>query len=130
MIDPLVSQSASTGTSVTRTAPSVDYDSFLKLLIATMKNQDPTAPNDPAQTLSQLASFSTVEQGLKTNALLERILSGADASQASTLMGREVSNASGSVQGRVEHLSMSESGWMASLSGGAVIAVSDIVRIA
>ena len=41
---------------------SLDYDSFLTLLIAQMKNQDPTDPMDSSEQISQLATFSQVEQ--------------------------------------------------------------------
>ena len=36
---------------------SLNYDSFLKLLVAQMKNQDPTEPMDAAQQMAQLATF-------------------------------------------------------------------------
>ena len=39
-------------------AASVDYNAFLRLLIAQIKHQDPTKPMDSAQLMSQLASFS------------------------------------------------------------------------
>ena len=45
----------------------LDYNAFLTLLITQMKNQDPLNPQDPDQYVSQLASFSGVEQGVKTN---------------------------------------------------------------
>ncbi len=50
-----------------RPAPTstLDYNSFLKLLTAQMKFQDPTKPTDATQFVSQLASFSSVEQGIK-----------------------------------------------------------------
>lgn len=35
-------------------------DAFLQLMVAQMKNQDPTKPADPSEFLSQLAQFSTV----------------------------------------------------------------------
>ena len=41
-----------------RRPDSLDYNAFLQLLIAQMKNQDPTKPTDPAQFIAQLASFS------------------------------------------------------------------------
>lgn len=37
-------------------------DQFLKLLVAQMKNQDPESPTDPAAMMSQLATFTSVEQ--------------------------------------------------------------------
>ena len=35
----------------------VDYDAFLSLLVAQLKNQDPTAPSDQGEFIAQLASF-------------------------------------------------------------------------
>jgi flagellar basal-body rod modification protein FlgD len=49
----------------------LDYNSFLKLLVAEMKNQDPTNPTDTAKYISELASFSSVEQGVNTNRKLD-----------------------------------------------------------
>jgi len=40
----------------------VSQDSFLKLLVAQIKNQDPLNPADGTQFLSQLAQFSQLEQ--------------------------------------------------------------------
>ena len=51
-----------TTTSTDANTASVDYNGFLRLLIAQMKNQDPTKPMDSAQFMAQLASFSNVEQ--------------------------------------------------------------------
>jgi flagellar basal-body rod modification protein FlgD len=53
---------------------SVDYQSFLKLLTAQLKNQDPLAPMDASQFMTQLAQFSTVEQAVQTNQKLESVL--------------------------------------------------------
>jgi len=35
---------------------------FLQLLVAQIKNQDPTSPSDPSQFVAQLAQFSQLEQ--------------------------------------------------------------------
>lgn len=49
---------------------SSDFDTFLKLLTAQMKNQDPLNPIDSADYATQLATFSGVEQQIRTNDLL------------------------------------------------------------
>ncbi|MCI1857893.1 MAG: flagellar hook capping protein [Sporolactobacillus sp.] len=41
---------------------SLSKDDFLKLLIAQMTHQDPTAPMDSGQMLTQMAQFSALEQ--------------------------------------------------------------------
>lgn len=47
-----------------------DYQMFLKMLTTQMKNQDPLNPMDSSDYAVQLATFSGVEQQVKTNALL------------------------------------------------------------
>lgn len=57
-------------------AISADFDTFLRLLTAELKNQDPLKPLEATEFVAQLASFSTVEQQARTNSLLERMVSG------------------------------------------------------
>jgi flagellar basal-body rod modification protein FlgD len=47
-----------------------DYTTFLKMLTTQLQNQDPLNPMDTAETSSQLAAFSSVEQQTRTNDLL------------------------------------------------------------
>ena len=70
-----------TGTSAGDKAK-LNYDSFLRLLVAEMKNQDPTAPKDTSQYLAQLASFSAVEQGVNTNKKLDSLMTSMQLAQA------------------------------------------------
>ena len=107
----------------------INYDSFLKLLIATMKNQDPTHPNDPAQTMSQLAAFSSVEQGIKTNAKLSALLATVAAGQADDLLGHTVSSANGDISGLVEALELGDTGLTAIIRGGGRLPIAAGVRI-
>ena len=58
-------------TSTTGKTSTADYNTFIKLLIAQMKNQDPTKPMDSTEFVSQLASFSAVEQQTQTNTKLD-----------------------------------------------------------
>lgn len=56
------------------TEPTIDHEAFLKLLTAQLKNQDPLAPMDATQFMTQLAQLSTVEQAAQTNRTLEEVL--------------------------------------------------------
>ena len=48
---------------------------FLKLLVAQLQNQDPLAPQDNTQFVSQLAQFSTLQAAMGTNTRLDTITS-------------------------------------------------------
>ena len=97
---------------------SLDYDAFLQLLIAQMKNQDPTKPADPSQFISQLASFSGVEQAIKTNNKLDTLMTSMALTQADGYIGRTVTSADGSVQGTVAGIRVITGGAVAILDNG------------
>jgi len=48
-------------------------DVFLKLLVAQMKNQNPSKPQDSSKMASQLAQFNMVEQQISTNKYLKTL---------------------------------------------------------
>jgi len=50
-----------------------DFDTFLKMLTAQVRNQDPLNPMDSADFATQLATFSGVEQQVKSNDLLKSL---------------------------------------------------------
>ncbi len=52
-----------------------DFDTYLKLLTTQMQNQDPLNPIDSSDYAVQLATFSGVEQQVKTNDILESLSS-------------------------------------------------------
>lgn len=54
--------SGATTNSSTSTGTLASTDTFLKLLVAQIKNQDPTQPSDPTQFLGELAQFSQLDQ--------------------------------------------------------------------
>lgn len=56
-------------------ALSPDFETFLKMLTTQLKNQDPLNPMDSADYAVQLATFSGVEQQMKTNQLLDGLSS-------------------------------------------------------
>lgn len=71
--------STSTGSSSTNgtkaTSASDMQDQFLTLLVAQLKNQDPTQPMDNAQLTSQMAQISTVSGIEKLNSTVESVTS-------------------------------------------------------
>ena len=52
---------------------SSDFETFLKMMTAQIENQDPLDPIDSADYAVQLATFSSVEQQVKTNDLLSAL---------------------------------------------------------
>ena len=77
-----VNPAASTGTSTTSTTSSTaintasigeEFNNFLQLLTAQIKNQDPLSPLDSTQFVEQLATFSNLELQATTNQILEGI---------------------------------------------------------
>lgn len=74
-------------------AIAADFQTFLTLLTTQLRNQDPLSPTDSTEYMSQLASFSGVEQQVRTNDRLDTIIStlgnGSSAGLAAWI-GREV----------------------------------------
>jgi flagellar basal-body rod modification protein FlgD len=71
-----------TTTQVGAQANNPQMNQFLTLLVAELKNQDPTQPTDPTQFVAQLAQFSTVEQLTQSNTTLTTIAQSLSSSQA------------------------------------------------
>lgn len=57
-------------------ALSSDFDTFLRMLTVQMENQDPLNPIESSDFAVQLATFSSVEQQIRTNELLEGMAGG------------------------------------------------------
>jgi len=112
---------ASSTTNSAAQAATINYNQFLQLLIAELKNQDPTNPLDPTQQVSQLASFSAVEQQVRTNATLNTLLNNSYLAQAESAIGRTVASADGAVSGTIASVSVSSSGATATLTDGRTV---------
>ncbi|GGI19521.1 flagellar hook assembly protein FlgD [Bradyrhizobium guangdongense] len=116
----------STSTGATSMSKGVDYNTFLQLLIAEMKNQDPTNPTDTSQYMSQFAQLSTVEQAMQTNTKLDSLLSSQSLSQADGLIGKTVSftdSTGATFSGKVASISINSNGSVATLQDGTKVAV-------
>ena len=116
---------AQTGTTSgsAQAAATLDYNAFLKLLIAQLQNQDPTNPVDSTEYMAQLAAFSNVEQAIRTNAKLDSLLTASALTQADGLIGRTVTSDDGRISGKIEAVRITSSGAVALLAGGKEVAL-------
>jgi flagellar basal-body rod modification protein FlgD len=119
---PAVSNTGSTTTGTTSTGqaagPNIDYQSFLKLLMAEMKNQDPTKPMDSTEYVAQLATFSQVEQSVQTNTKLDQLLQTSALAQAGNIIGHDITSADGNTSGTVSSVRLTSDGLVAILDTG------------
>lgn len=87
--------------SLSSATASTDFNSFLTLLTTQLRNQDPLNPQDSTQFVEQLATFSSVEQQIESNRLLEGIaasLSGSDLLNAGVnWVGRDIEATTNSI---------------------------------
>jgi flagellar basal-body rod modification protein FlgD len=70
-----------------KTVISSDFTTFLKMLTTQMQNQDPLDPMDSTDFAVQLATFSGVEQQVKTNDILQGVKDQLGAMSMSDLAG-------------------------------------------
>jgi len=116
--------------SIKSASGSIDYNTFLQLMIAEMKYQDPTNPTDTSQYMSQFAQFSTVEQGIQTNNKLDSLLASQALAQADSLIGRTATSSDGSVSGKIASITVLANGTTtATLEDGKTLSLSDGVTI-
>ncbi len=128
-VDPVATTTQTSTTSAASSKASVDYDAFLNLLVAQLKYQDPTEPQDPAEFMSQLASFSSVEQQIQSNEKLDALVLSNMFGQASSLIGRTVTSADQTQSGVVSSVTLVNGSLTALLADGTKIAMGDGVNI-
>jgi flagellar basal-body rod modification protein FlgD len=121
--------SAATNATSSQVQTGMDYNAFLQLLIAQIRNQDPLAPMDPTEQMSQLASFSNVEQTIRLNQRFDTMITVSSLTQADNLIGRQLTSADGSVSGLVKSVSVAKGEVLATLTNGTVVPLVDGVTI-
>ena len=140
MVTPVSATSTTTDTSytpnVTATESGTDsadatlnYESFLKLLVAQLKNQDPTEPMDATAQMAQLATFSQVEQTIKTNSNLESLLQRTSLQEADSVIGRTVTSEDGKITGVVKEVTLYTDGIVATLDSGEKLVIGPGVKV-
>lgn len=115
---PAGTANAAQATSIAKSGLELGYDAFLKLLLAQMKNQDPTKPMDATQYVSQLATLSQLEQTIKQSDKLDQLLDRAAYEQGISLLGKTLSVKEGNISGIVATVEILADGAWATLQDG------------
>jgi len=87
------SPSTTTQSTATGAAPTMNEQDFLQLLMAQMQNQDPLQPDDSTAWVTQLATYSQVEQSVAQTSSLNTIsteLQGLSSTNSANLIGKSV----------------------------------------
>ena len=140
MVTPVSATSTTTDTSYTPNVSATEsnsdskdatlnYESFLKLLVAQLKNQDPTEPMDATAQMAQLATFSQVEQTIKTNSNLESLLQRTSLQEADSVIGRTVTSEDGKITGVVKEVTLYTDGIVATLDSGEKLVIGPGVKV-
>jgi flagellar basal-body rod modification protein FlgD len=116
-------RTAETSKSAASSANMINYDAFLQLLVAQMKNQDPTEPTESSEYLAQFAAFSNVEQGIQINERLDALLSQGMVMQAGSLIGKTYTK--GDVTGVIKSVTFENGGLTLTLADGKKVALGD-----
>ncbi|RMG57188.1 MAG: flagellar hook capping protein [Deltaproteobacteria bacterium] len=100
----------------------VSKDEFLTLLIAQLKNQDPLNPLKDTEFLSQLATFTTLEQITNMGDMVSEMMATQkylNSAIAAGLIGRVVTTSAGE-EGVVTGVAMSDQGIFLDVNGDAI----------
>jgi len=124
-----VSAISNTGSTVTQTQTTsnsgniLGKDDFLKLLVTQMQNQNPLEPISDQEFIAQMAQFSSLE-------LLQNLAQQAEASQALSLVGTEITVSSGDkyITGVVEKV-MFSNGQPLLMIGNQPFTLSQVVQV-
>jgi flagellar basal-body rod modification protein FlgD len=124
---------SSSSSSTTAATNSLNYNDFLTLLLAEMKNQDPTSPMDASAMVSQLATISEVGQAVQTNTTLSSLLTSSQLMQSevavgSTISGTDVSSGA-TTSGQVTSVTVDSTGATATLANGKTVTFGDGVTV-
>ncbi|MDX9714367.1 MAG: flagellar hook capping FlgD N-terminal domain-containing protein [Dissulfurispiraceae bacterium] len=109
--DPYYTTSASEASAAQRNSALLK-DDFLKLLVTQLKNQDPLDPMDNTEFVSQLATFSSLEQISNMSGNLEKFIANQNyqnATIAASVIGKEITSVTGET-GVVKSISIETDG--------------------
>jgi flagellar basal-body rod modification protein FlgD len=126
------SPSGTPGTSLASASTGLGQNSFLTLMMDQLKNQDPLSPSDPTQYLSELASFSTLQQETNIAGSTSTAAAATSAGSALALIGHTIdyTDVNGATQtGIVQKVNFSSTGPTLTVNGTAGIIPSSVTQV-
>jgi flagellar basal-body rod modification protein FlgD len=108
---------------------SLNEGDFLDLMMDQLKNQNPLNPADPTQYMSELASFSSLDEEMQIQQSSSQSASNQAASSALAMLGQNVSytDANGNAgSGTVTSVNFTSSGPTLTIGGASGISLSEI----
>lgn len=131
VVNGVLQQNANAAKKTTKTAEeqnALGKESFLQLLVCQMQNQDPLEPTSDTEWVSQLATYSSLEQMQNMNKLLTN-------SQALSLVGQNVvltktesDDSTKAISGRVDFVTIKDGDAFLSV-GGTLYSMDELVSI-
>ena len=122
-----------TATTASLPTDQMGRDTFLKLMVAQLRNQDPMNPQDSAEFLAQTAQFTSLEKLDAVAQQTSQALAAQMAFGASTLAGRSVTylgeDGVTEVTGTVDTVRFTATGPVLSV-GGADVPISSVTAVA
>ena len=118
--------------SSTQATNGMGKDTFMKLLVAQMSNQNPMEPTDDKEMIAQMTQFSTLEQITNMATESTKSATASQMSQAVNLLGRTVTylDTDGNKQtGTVDQVSMVNGAPNLSVGGDDGITTSQITQV-
>jgi flagellar basal-body rod modification protein FlgD len=71
-VSPLAASTTGSNSSTSTSTNGLSGDDFMTLLVAELKNQDPTQPLDPTQFMAQLVELNQLEQTIQIREILQQ----------------------------------------------------------
>jgi flagellar basal-body rod modification protein FlgD len=121
-----------TSSSSNQAANGMGKDTFMKLLVAQMSNQNPMEPTDDKEMIAQMTQFSTLEQITNMATESTKSATASQMSQAVNLLGRTVTylDTDGNKQtGTVDQVSMVNGAPNLTVGGNDGITTSQITQV-
>ena len=126
---------ASVGTGLPAPAPergfgALDSDSFTKIILTELGNQDPLKPNDTGALLGQLSSIRSIESDTSLNKTLSSLVDRSEFTGAASLIGQRVATTDDPLTPRlVTNVSQNSDGVQVGLDDGSLVELKSVATV-